>query len=313
MPAHTKITYAVLLTIVRRLWDELGHAPSANAVSKAAGGGASARIHHAITAVGIEHGLNVRLYATLPEELRVLVTEPKAPADSGPDADGTPELAEAVHSAVAQLRSACAAVERKAREDAEERVAAAEARMAADLDAMDRRLREAAADADAAAQTHAEAAAEYERQLKELSTDLAGAREEVAGRKREHEHLARELEVARANEREAQRQREKALAEQQSAAERFAGELATVTERALHAEAERDAARQLSDRLAADLDRVRSDADAAIARATAEVAGLRAELTAAQQALHDVERARAVADALLAASRSNGTGAAAAP
>lgn len=41
---------------------------------------------------------------------------------------------------------------------------------------------------------------------------------------------------------------------------------------------------------------------------TAEVAGLRAELTAAQHALSDAERARAVADALIAASRGDGQG-----
>lgn len=303
MPAKIKIQWSDLLAAARRLWSELGRAPTPNAVNEAAGGGATNRIVHVITAVGIEHGQHVTLYASLPDDLRALIKDPKDRPDPLPEVNCSPALAAVVRDAMAQTAAACEAAEREARIEAERLVAEGEVRMAVELGAMYQRLQASAADVEAEAHAHASAVADYERRLGETTTALASAREEIAGRTRELEHAAGECENARAGEQEARAHRERTLEQNQTQSAAYAVSLAAVTERALRAEAERDAVGQVRERLREELEKHRVATDVAAERSDKEITGLRAELAAAQQALHAAEQKRVVAEALLAEAR----------
>lgn len=303
MPAKIKHEWSVLLDIVRRLWSALGSAPTPHAVSKEAGGGATSRIQQAITAVGIEHGLYASLYAELPDDLRRLIQVPADRPDALPEVEGSPALASAVRDALAQIASACGAAERNVRRDAERFVAEAETRMAAERAAMSRRLQASAAEADAEALAHAEFAAELQWRLGTMGTDLATARAEREGYQRELIEVRSALHNAQVTEFETRGQWEQRLEQQRAESATYAASLAAVTERALRAEAERDAVREHADRLATESDGLRRAMAEAAARSESEIAGLHAEVAAARQAHQDADRLRAVAEALLAESR----------
>lgn len=305
MPAKTKFEWSYLLEVVRRLWSELGHAPSVHAVNEAAGGGATNRIEHVITAVGIEHGQHVTLYATLPEDLRKLITDPKDRLDAVPEVDEccSPALATAIRDAMMQVAAACGAAERATRADAERLVGEAEARMAAELAAMSQRLQESAADVEAEARRRADAVAASEHLIGVLKTDVAATHAELSGRHRELDVIREELRCARKDALAERARCEQSLQQQQAESAAYAASLAAVTERALRAEAERDVVRELGERLTREFDALRRTTDEAAARSEREITQLRAELAASRQAHQDADRLRAVAEALLAEAR----------
>lgn len=303
MPAKIKYEWSTLLDIVRHLWRELGRAPTPNAVSEAAGGGAPNRIADAITAVGIEHGLHLSLYDKLPKDLQALIKPPKDGADALPEVDCSPALATVVREVMAQIATACATAERIARRDAAQLVEEAETRTATELAAMHDRLHAGATDAETAARMYADEVARYERRLGIMSSELASARTEASGLRRELDHVNAEVQRARQTESETCRRWEQGLEQQQAESAAHATNLAAVTERALRAEAERDAERKLGERLTGELDALRRTMDEASAQSESELAGLRAELAASKQSHQDAERLRAVAEAVLAESR----------
>jgi len=299
MPAKIKYGWSVLLDVVRLLWSELGRAPTPNAVREAAGGGGTIRVEQVITAVGIEHGLHLTLYHELPEDLRKLVDDPKDRLESLPDVKCSPPLAAVVREAMVQIVVACETVERNALREAERLVTEGKESAAKEVAAMNRRLLASAGDAEAEARAHAAAAADYERRLGETDTERATARAYAANAIRERDQLAIELARAERGKQDARVRREQAVEQNKADAERHGADLVAVTERALRAEAERDAAGQLRERLTRELEAQRAAAEVAAERSNKEIQELRAELANARDACNVADQKRAVADALL--------------
>lgn len=305
MPAQTKHDWNDLLTATRLARKAAGgKRPSVNAVSKAAGGGSTKRIEQAITAVEIENGFQLALLDTLPADLRALIKDPRdemgTPAPGGA-ADSLPgdvrESLEQVAVTVALALRATAAV-------ADSGTADAIARADADVRDMYQRLLERDEDIDVTLREQAERVADYERHQGEVNLSLGAAVAELANTNRELDGTKADLERAREAERDARAQWERVVEQQGTTSAATTANIISLTERALRAEATRDAAEHRLTGSVAELELIRSKCEAAALKTDAELQVLRLDLATAHQAHHDADRARAVSEALVAEMRS---------
>ncbi len=292
MTAHIKTDWATLVNAIRALWSVSGVRPSSKAVYKAVGGSYT-RIEQAIDAVGIEHGYNTQLYASLPEELRALIRDPMDSADPRPQGWGDTTIPASVREGVEQIMAAWPQSARAATTAAELRATVAFEHAAAEVGSMRQRLLESAQDADVARLECAELVARHEREIGKVDASLGIAREEFAGRLRDMERAAEE--VARG----AQMQVVRTLEERHEASVAAAADFAAATARAVKAEAKIEASEQVIARFTVDLDRAHASSAAEAARFSDQSRDLRAELAAARDAQRQAELGCAVSAARL--------------
>jgi len=293
MTAHIKTDWPTVVNSIRALWSESGVRPSRKAVYKAVGGSYT-RIEQAIDAVGIEHGYNTHLYASLPEELRALIRDPMDSSDPRPQGWGDPTIPDSVRESVEQIMAAWPQSVRTVATEAERRATDVSEHAAGEIGAMQQRLIESAQYADVTRLECAELVAHYERDLGKANASLGIAREEFAGRLRDMERAAEE--AARG----AQLQNVRTLEQHHEASTAAAADLAVATARALAAEAKLAGAEQLIARLTGDLDHAHANSVAAITRISDETRDLRADVAAARDAQRQAEVGYAGAAAQLA-------------